>query len=136
MFNKGNKKPRFGPKRESAPREFGTGTFGRDREMHKAVCSTCGEACELPFKPKDARRVYCKACFGRTDRAPERKFGSDSFPRRGDAPREGRDAQLEMINTKLDKILKLLAAFVIEDEGFDDDEEEEEPREKRRSKKR
>lgn len=51
----------------------GHGGFKRDfnqgpREMHKAVCSDCGQECEVPFKPsKDAegkaRPVYCKECY-------------------------------------------------------------------------
>ena len=38
--------------------------FGfRPREMHKAVCSSCGQDCEVPFKPTDGRPVYCKDCY-------------------------------------------------------------------------
>ena len=38
------------------------------KEMHKAVCSDCGQDCQVPFKPsKDAegkpRPVYCRDCF-------------------------------------------------------------------------
>ena len=39
---------------------------GRDfgpREMHKATCSECGAECEVPFKPKEDRPVYCKECY-------------------------------------------------------------------------
>ena len=35
----------------------------QDREMHKATCSSCGTECEVPFKPKDGRPVYCKECY-------------------------------------------------------------------------
>ena len=31
--------------------------------MHKAVCSECGNACEVPFKPKEGKPVYCQACW-------------------------------------------------------------------------
>jgi len=44
------------------------GGFRRDfgpREMHKAVCSECGQECEVPFKPADGRPVYCKECFSK-----------------------------------------------------------------------
>jgi CxxC-x17-CxxC domain-containing protein len=30
---------------------------------HKAVCSECGSACEVPFKPKAGKPVYCQACW-------------------------------------------------------------------------
>lgn len=33
------------------------------REMHKATCAECGQECEVPFKPKEGRPVYCKACY-------------------------------------------------------------------------
>ncbi|TRO48623.1 DNA-directed RNA polymerase, partial [Candidatus Bathyarchaeota archaeon] len=31
-----------------------------DRELHKAVCSECGQECEVPFKPDPNRPVYCR----------------------------------------------------------------------------
>lgn len=34
-----------------------------DREMHKAKCSECGADCEVPFKPAEGRKVFCKDCF-------------------------------------------------------------------------
>ena len=37
--------------------------FGGPREMHKATCSDCGKECEVPFKPKEDRPVYCQDCF-------------------------------------------------------------------------
>ena len=48
-FNRGFKKPFM--------RDFGP------REMHKAVCSECGQECEVPFKPTEGRDVFCKECF-------------------------------------------------------------------------
>ena len=41
------------------PRRFNDGP----REMHKATCSGCGQECEVPFKPKEGRPVYCRDCF-------------------------------------------------------------------------
>ncbi|MBU1260702.1 MAG: DNA-directed RNA polymerase [Planctomycetes bacterium] len=45
-FNQGGPRRNFGP-----------------REMHKATCAECGQECEVPFKPKEDRPVYCKACY-------------------------------------------------------------------------
>lgn len=45
---------------------YGGGRGGYDRgprEMHKAVCSDCGQECEVPFKPTEGRPVYCRNCF-------------------------------------------------------------------------
>ena len=38
------------------------GSFG-PKEMHKAICSECGNECEVPFKPTEGKPVYCKECF-------------------------------------------------------------------------
>jgi CxxC-x17-CxxC domain-containing protein len=38
---------------------FGSGP----REMHKAICSECKKECEVPFKPKDDRPIYCRDCY-------------------------------------------------------------------------
>ena len=35
----------------------------RPREMHKAVCSECKQECEVPFKQKEDRPVFCKECY-------------------------------------------------------------------------
>jgi len=37
--------------------------FDREREMFKATCADCGNECQIPFKPKDDRPVYCRECF-------------------------------------------------------------------------
>ncbi|MGD0101643.1 MAG: CxxC-x17-CxxC domain-containing protein [Acidobacteriota bacterium] len=33
------------------------------REMHKAICADCKKECEVPFKPREDRPVYCRDCF-------------------------------------------------------------------------
>lgn len=41
--------------------------FGRgSREMHPAVCATCGKATEVPFQPQGDRPVYCSDCYSST----------------------------------------------------------------------
>jgi CxxC-x17-CxxC domain-containing protein len=41
----------------------GGGNFGGPREMHDAVCSDCGNNCQVPFKPADGKPVYCRDCY-------------------------------------------------------------------------
>jgi len=36
-----------------------------NRPMFKAVCADCGMGCEVPFKPKGGRLIYCKVCFAK-----------------------------------------------------------------------
>lgn len=64
-----------------------------DRKMYDAVCDSCGKKCEVPFKPTGDKSVYCSACFGKGGK----KTGMDQTSK-----------QLEMINAKLDQILKVL----------------------------
>ncbi len=81
--------------RGSRGRSFGGRSFGsrgdrgfgrRDGErptMHQAVCSECGQDCEVPFKPSGDKPVLCDACFSRSKgRSDSRKFSKS--PRRDD----------------------------------------------------
>ena len=68
-----------------------------EKVMYSATCSECGKSCGLPFKPNGKKPVLCSLCFaqsteGKTD---------------GASTRPGKD-KLDMINEKLDKILKML----------------------------
>ena len=55
-------------------KEHGQSHGGGDREMHKTVCSDCGQECEVPFKPTEGRPVYCRECF-KKHRKPRRSYG-------------------------------------------------------------
>jgi CxxC-x17-CxxC domain-containing protein len=35
----------------------------RQRQMHPAVCASCGKDCQIPFEPTTGRPVYCSDCF-------------------------------------------------------------------------
>ncbi|MDH3489717.1 MAG: hypothetical protein OEL56_04635 [Nitrosopumilus sp.] len=81
-------------------------SFDREREMFTAKCGDCGNDCQVPFKPKDDRPVYCRECFQNHKPAPRSggRFGGRSggyggndrgsrFGRRDDRPREMFDAK-------------------------------------------
>jgi len=70
-----------------------------DRPMFDAVCSTCGKRFELPFRPTGDKPVYCSECF-------EKEGGSSN--RSVSAPTNQYKEQFEMLNSKLDRILKAL----------------------------
>src|SRR3972149_3616787 len=59
--------------------------FDREREMFKATCGDCGNECELPFKPKDDRPVYCRECFQK--HKPQERSGSRFSRGSGDTRR-------------------------------------------------
>mgnify|MGYP003968251403 FL=1 len=80
-------KSKKGTKRES-------GRYDRKRpelEMTKVTCSSCGEECEVPFKPTSSKPVYCRNCFEKKEK-----------------PSKSSNKDLEIINKKLDKIIKAL----------------------------
>lgn len=35
------------------------------RVMYDAVCADCGADCQVPFKPREDRPVYCSDCFAK-----------------------------------------------------------------------
>lgn len=55
--------------------------FNRDgpREMFDATCGDCGNQCQIPFKPRDDRPVYCRECFQK--HKPQESSGGSRFSR-------------------------------------------------------
>jgi len=53
--------------------------FDRDRELTTVTCSDCGNECQIPFKPKDDRPVYCRDCF--QNHKPQERSGGSRFNR-------------------------------------------------------
>lgn len=103
-FSRGRDRDSRRPRRrESRDRDFESdfGNFNRrdsDRpsfrkEMHTAICAKCGKECQVPFKPSSDKPVYCDACFSKKD-----------SPKREDNLKK----ELDEINKKLDKILKII----------------------------
>ena len=103
-------------------RSFGGGRdFGGDREkpeMFQTVCSECGNECEVPFRPNGKKPVFCRSCFkkdefdeGGSDRRDydRPRFEKPRFEKpRFEKPAENYKAQFEMLNFKMDMILKAL----------------------------
>jgi CxxC-x17-CxxC domain-containing protein len=46
-------------------RPSGMGMDGGRREMHSAICASCGVETQVPFLPRGDRPVYCSTCFDR-----------------------------------------------------------------------
>ena len=47
----------------SSPPTPSTGTESHRLPGHDAICSACGVATTLPFKPMTGKPVFCRACF-------------------------------------------------------------------------
>ncbi len=91
--------------RDSKPGRKASGKAGRnsrpDRkdsgrlEMHRVVCDSCGEQCEVPFRPTSSKPVYCSDCYRKKEGSGGQKQGVTQ-------------EDIAMINMKLDKIMKAL----------------------------
>lgn len=105
----------------------GGGRSGGRPDMHKAVCSDCGKNCEVPFRPSGDKPVFCSDCFQKQGGAAPRDRESRNFGDRNSRPSfnnrpayqnstnantENYKAQFEQLNSKLDKILKVVASIV------------------------
>ncbi|MBI5728847.1 MAG: hypothetical protein HY983_01195 [Candidatus Magasanikbacteria bacterium] len=44
-------------------KDFGRKGGGKPAFMYDAICSKCGRACQVPFKPSGGRPVFCRDCF-------------------------------------------------------------------------
>ena len=40
----------------------------RPREMHTALCASCGKEAQVPFEPREGRPVYCSDCYAQSKR--------------------------------------------------------------------
>jgi CxxC-x17-CxxC domain-containing protein len=113
---------------------FKGGNRGGDRgdrgpvTMHRAICSSCGKSCEVPFRPTGDKPVYCRDCFAgrsamggdRSQRKDPRTFSqntshnnqqnSSSQPTVANSEMK---KQLDAMNVKLDKLMSLVQEVVL-----------------------
>lgn len=52
----------------------GGGYSAGPREMHPAVCTSCGKQTEVPFRPTAGKPVYCRECFAE-QRSTQSSYG-------------------------------------------------------------
>jgi len=126
-FRQGGGK-RFG----SRPNFFNKGRSdfdSRDRgpvTMHRTTCAKCGNPCEVPFRPVEGRPLYCKDCFqGKKadldnrggDRFPQKSFDRRPFTKpdfrnnEGGENNSGVKKQLEILNLKMDRLIKAVESM-------------------------
>jgi CxxC-x17-CxxC domain-containing protein len=94
------------------------------RQMFPATCGSCGQSCEVPFRPSGDRPVLCSNCFKGKDGgktfAPK-SFGGGNrgggFSGGSNAPASTggvSKAQFDALAAKVDRILSILTAAEIE----------------------
>ncbi len=95
----------------------------KEMQLYSATCTTCGNKCEVPFKPDGMKPVLCRDCFAKKnsapgnferndrptfDRKPERSFDT---PRPQSAPGVTK-ADLEQLTKKLSAIEAVVAELL------------------------
>ena len=50
----------------------GYSSGGGQREMHTAICASCGKEAQVPFVPRGDKPVYCSDCFQQQRRSSSR----------------------------------------------------------------
>jgi CxxC-x17-CxxC domain-containing protein len=50
----------------------GGGYSSGPREMHTAICASCGKEAQVPFVPRGDKPVYCSDCFQQQKRSNSR----------------------------------------------------------------
>lgn len=99
-----------------APMRFGDRDSGRqmfdEKRLYEAVCDTCGNNCEVPFRPTGEKPIYCRQCFVK----PEGRTQTFSTQK----PSEDYKDHFRMINKKLDTLLALLSPAVPAKMAFDE----------------
>lgn len=85
-------------------RSFDRNRRSGDRTMHEAVCDSCGNKCEVPFRPTGGKPIYCKECFGKKSSQRERHGGKE----RHGGGNEQVSQQLKELSSKLDRVIGLL----------------------------
>ncbi len=99
-------RPRFGAPARLGRSPAARPQFGGARrdvfQKFDAVCSNCGKACQVPFRPDGKKPVYCKDCFG-APREVLSKGKANEGKSTADLTR-----QIAAMNTKIDAMLKIL----------------------------
>lgn len=87
----------------SCPSNFREERFERprfeDHQMHDAICTKCGKECQVPFKPTPGKQIFCSDCFERSPGGGSKNSGAGELM-----------DQFKILNSKIDKLLKLLGA--------------------------
>lgn len=82
----------------SSGRDYKKSHF-QEKRMYSAICTECGNECEVPFRPTAGKPIYCSNCFRKGDNT-------------GGKNTEQFKEQFEILNAKLDNILKILTPIV------------------------
>ncbi len=96
-----------------------------DKKVYEAVCGNCGDNCLVPFRPFPGKPVFCKKCFDKDDKTVNKTFvKAENSSGASNKGIEQLKAQIETLNIKLDRILRMLTPEMERDEEEEEDDEE------------
>lgn len=78
-----------------------------EKQMFSATCDQCGDRCEVPFRPTNGKPVLCSNCFSASKSGNDRPAHVSTFVPTV-KPSKDVSAELDAINAKLDKILRII----------------------------
>ena len=91
--------------------------------MFSAQCASCGDKCEVPFRPTGDKPVYCSSCFGKVNQE-DRNYSSKPNREKSEITK----ADITMINDQLisinRKFEKLILALIPEEKKVVSDKKE------------
>ncbi len=90
-----------------------------DKKVFEATCGNCGDNCLVPFRPFPGKPVFCKKCFAKDDKVVNHIVKTDNSNNKNI---EQLKSQIEMLNIKLDRILRMLTPEADRAEDEDDGE--------------
>lgn len=86
--------------------------FSEKKEMHTAICAECGNSCQVPFKPRGDKPVYCSPCFSEQS---EPQF-NDRSRERVEVKTQSHSCDNQKLINKLDELItkfdKLIEALI------------------------
>ncbi len=107
----------YNDRRPSGGNNYFEDTHSEDKRMFSTKCDTCGNACEVPFRPTGKKPIFCHNCFGK---GPSVSRGESSFG--GGKSNDDVREELRLVNAKLDTILEVLSSLLNDVEEGDEDE--------------
>jgi len=103
----------FSKNRNDRPQRSNRKDFSHNKQMHEAICSNCGDVCEVPFKPTSGKPIYCSKCFDKIGGSDRGRTNSDRRDRQNRNNDNQLNEQFSTLNTKLDKILEVLTSNAV-----------------------
>lgn len=105
-----------GSEKFGRPERFEKKSFDRpsfsDRKVFEAVCGNCGDECLVPFQPFPGKPVFCKKCFNKGETTGNKSFAKPDHANNSSGVSskaiEELKSKIEMLNIKLDRILREL----------------------------